>query len=69
MAEDAEFGGNADGGNNETVKRSPSRKSSGPTEYLTSLHSNADSAPLPEKWVSLDSFGYNWGSQLKVLPE
>ena len=44
MAEDAEVGGNGNGGNNETVKRLPSRKSSGSTEYLTSLRSDTDSA-------------------------
>ena len=49
MAEDAEIGGNGDGGDDETVKRSPSKKSSGPTGYLTSLHSE-------NSWVFLNSF-------------
>ena len=45
MAEDAEFGGNGDGGNDETVERSPlSKKPNRPTEYFTSLHSDADGA-------------------------
>ena len=46
MAKDAEVG-DVDGGDNETVKRSPfSKKSSGPMGYFTSLRSDADSAPL-----------------------
>ena len=68
MAEDVEVG-EGDGGDDETVKRSPSRKSSGPTEYLTFLHSNADSAPFAKRWVFLDSFGYDWGSELEALPK
>ena len=44
MAEDAEVSSNSNGGNDKTVERSFSRKSSGPTECLTSLGSNADSA-------------------------
>ena len=50
MAEDAEVGGNGDGGDNETVERSPLfKKSSGPIGYLTSLRSNADSAPFAKR--------------------
>ena len=50
MAEDAEVGGKGDGGSNETVKRSPlSKKPNGPTEYLTSLRSDADSAPFEKR--------------------
>ena len=44
MAEDAEIGGNGNSGNDEMVKRSLSRKLSGPMEYFISLRSNADSA-------------------------
>ena len=43
MAEDAEVG-EGDGGDNETVKRSPSKKPNIPIEYLISLRSDADSA-------------------------
>ena len=40
MAEDAEVGGNGDGGNDETVERSPlSKKPNVSTGYLTSLRS------------------------------
>ena len=39
MTEDAEVGGNGDGGDNETVERSPSKKPSGPTGYFTFLRS------------------------------
>ena len=50
IAEDAEVGGNGDGGDDETVERSPlSKKSSGPMGYLTSLRSDADSAPLAKR--------------------
>ena len=48
-AEDAEIGGNDNGGDDETVKRSLSKKSSRPTEYLTSLRSNADSASFEKR--------------------
>ena len=45
MAEDAKVGGNGDGGDDEMVERSPlSNKPNGPTEYLTSLRSDPDSA-------------------------
>ena len=44
MAEDAEVG-KGDGGDDETVKRSPLfKKSNGPMGYLTFLRSDADSA-------------------------
>ena len=70
IVEDAEVGSNSDGGDDETVKRSPlSKKSNGPIGYLTSLRFNADSAPFAKKWVSLDSFDYSWGFQLKALPK
>ena len=69
MAEDIEVGGNSDGANDETDKRSPSKKSSGPIGYLTSLRSNADSVPFAKRWVSRDSFGYSWSFQLEVLPK
>ena len=49
MAEDAEVGGNSNGDNDETVKRSFFRKLSRPTEYLTSLYSEADSAPFAKR--------------------
>ena len=45
MAEDAEVGGNGDGGNDKTVERSPSKKPSVPTGYLTSLRSEKMSFP------------------------
>ena len=44
MAKDAEFSSNGNGGDDKTVEKLPFRKSSGPTKYLTSLRSNADSA-------------------------
>ena len=44
IAENAEVGGNGNSGDDETVKRLPSRKSRGPTKYLISLRSDADSA-------------------------
>ena len=44
MTEDAEVGGNGNCGDDKTVKRSPSRKLSEPTEYLTFLRSDANSA-------------------------
>ena len=43
MAEDAELG-EGDGGDDETVKRSPSKKSNVPIGYLISLRSDANSA-------------------------
>ena len=43
MAKDAEVG-EGDGGDDETVKRSPSKKPNVPTGYLTSLRSDTDSA-------------------------
>ena len=50
MAEDAEVGGNGDCGDDETVKRLPlSKKSNGLMGYLTSLRSNADSAPFAKR--------------------
>ena len=49
MAEDAEIDGNGNGGDDETVKRLPFRKLSGPTEYLISLCSDADSAPFEKR--------------------
>ena len=62
MAKDAELGGNGDGSDNKTVKRSPlSRKSNGPMGYLTSLRSDADSALFAKRCVFLDSFDYSWG--------
>ena len=51
-----------DSGNDKIGKRSPSRKSGGLMGYFTSLGSG-------KKWVSLDSFGYNWGFQLETLPK
>ena len=48
MAEDAEVG-EGDGGDDETVERSPSKKPNGPTEYLTSLRFDADSAPFEKR--------------------
>ena len=68
MAEDAEVG-EGDDGDDETVERSPSKKPNVPTGYLTSLRSDADSAPFAKRWVSLDSFDYGWGSQLEALPK
>ena len=49
MAEDTEVGGNGDGDDDETVERSPSKKLSRPTGYLTSLC-------FEKSWVSLNSF-------------
>ena len=50
MAENAEIGGNGDGSDDETVKRSPlSKKPNGLTEYLTSLCFDADSAPFEKR--------------------
>ena len=49
MAEDAEFGGNNNDGDDKTVKKSPFRKLSGPTEYFISLRSNADNTPFEKK--------------------
>ena len=50
MVEDAEVGSNSDGGDNETIKKSPlSKKSNVPMGYLTSLRSDADSAPFAKK--------------------
>ena len=55
MTKNAEVG-EGDGGDNETVKRSPlSKKLNGPIGYLIFLHSG-------KRWVSLDSFGYGWNS-------
>ena len=63
MVEDVEVGGNGDGSNNETVEKLPlSKKPKRPTGYLTSLRSS-------KRWVSFDSFGYGWGSQLETLPK
>ena len=67
MSEDAEVGGSSDGGDDEIVERFSSRKLSGPTGYLISLRFDADSVPFGKRWVSLDSFGYGWGSQLEPL--
>ena len=40
MTENAEVGGNGDGGNDKTVERSPLfKKSNGPTEYFNFLRS------------------------------
>ena len=44
MAEDAEVGEN-DGGDNEMVKQSPSKKPNVPTGYFTFLHSKKMSFP------------------------
>ena len=49
MAEDAEVGGNGNGGDDETVERSPSKKPNVPIGYLTSLRSDADSAPFAKR--------------------
>ena len=49
MAENAKVG-EGDGGDDKTVERSPfSKKLSGPIGYLTSLRSDADSAPLAKR--------------------
>ena len=68
MADDAEVG-EGDGGDDEMVKRSPSKKLNVPIGYLISLRSNADSASFAKRWVFLDSFDYGWGSQLEALPK
>ena len=44
MLEDADIGGNDNGGDNKTVERLSFKKLSGPTKYLTSLHYNTDKA-------------------------
>ena len=49
MAENAEVGGNGDGGDDEMVERSPFSKSSGPMGYLTSLRSDTDSATFAKR--------------------
>ena len=60
-AENAEVGeGNS--GDKEIVERSPSKKPNVPTGYLNFLCSK-------QRWVSLDSFGYDWGFQFKALSE
>ena len=59
--EDAKFG-KSDSSDNETIKRSPSKKLSKFIKYLILLHSR-------KRWVSFNSFGYDWGSQLKALPK
>ena len=51
-AEDAEVG-EGDGGDDETVKQSLSKKSNRPTEYLISLRSDADSAPFEKREAHL----------------
>ena len=48
MAEDAEIG-EGDGGDDETVKRSLSKKPNVPIGYLTSLRSDANSAPFAKR--------------------
>ena len=48
MAEDDQFG-ESDGGDNETVKKSPFKKLNVPMGYLTSLRSKADSAPFAKR--------------------
>ena len=52
IAENAEVG-EGDDGDDETVKRSSSKKSSGLTGYLTSLRSDADSVPFKKRWGHL----------------
>ena len=54
MAEDAEVD-ECDGGDDETVKRSPSKKLNVPIGYLTSLRSDADSAPFAKRYNKLNS--------------
>ena len=49
MAEDAKVGGNGNGGHDGMVKKSSSRKLSGPTEYLTSLRFDANSIPFKKR--------------------
>ena len=63
MVEDAEVGGNGNDEDDEMVKNHllPKCRTDLP-EHLTSLRSK-------KRWVSLDSFGYSWGSQLEVLSE
>ena len=54
MAEHAEVGGHADGGDDKTIKRSfLSKKPNGFIGYLTPLRSNADSAPFEKRWAHL----------------
>ena len=54
MVEDAKVGGNSNGGDDKMVERSSlSKKLNGPMEYLTSLHSDADSAPFEKRWAYL----------------
>ena len=48
MAEDAEVG-ESDGGDDETVEKSPSKKPNVPIGYLTSLRSDADSTPYAKR--------------------
>ena len=50
MVEDAEVG-EVDGSDDEMVKKSSSKKSNGPTRYLTSLCFNADSVPFEKRWA------------------
>ena len=63
MAEDVKIGGNSDGGNNKTVKKSPfSKNPNGLIRYFISLHSQ-------KRWSFLNNFGYDWGSWLGKLPK
>ena len=50
IAENAEVGGNGDGGDDKTVKKSPLfKKLNGLTKYLTSLCFDTDSAPFEKR--------------------
>ena len=49
MAKDVKVDSNSDGGYNKMVERLLFKKLSGLTRYLTSLHSNADSALFEKK--------------------
>ena len=53
MAGDTEVDGNVDCSNDETVKKSPSKKSSGSIGYRISLYPNADNAPFKKRWPHL----------------
>ena len=62
IAEDSEVG-KCDGSDDEIVERSALfKKPNGPIRNLISLC-------FGKRWVSLDGFGYSWGSQLQALFE
>ena len=45
--------GEGDGSDDETVKKSPLKRLSGPTKYLIFLYSNVDNALFEKRWAQL----------------